>query len=335
MPQADLCICLSGEYPAAPPDVIITRSSGIGEDGERQILQEMQDNVLAQSFGETCVYQIIYGVMEQLEARNSCVECGICFEQLLPEGCTSPERVAVRTECFHVFHIACLAKWLAVRKVLVRRTGPELPTMSRSRALQMKVNEKKQSLASAEAALHKIEQTLAQKRHELAQCMEECTDVETQSHVTMQYLQQTIKKLQVEHTQRLQTAHRVKAQLTMHEEQLDVALAQEQEKQQIEEDSDHFCPVCRANVPLHTLGTHLQSEYQCALDEERASASSSTEDALQASDHPGGGGQQHGAAMPTANLDTASLPAWLVASIRETQRWQRDTWSRLKANNSS
>lgn len=323
-------------YPATAPDVIITRSSGIGDEGEREILQELQNNVLSNTFGETCVYQLIYGAIEQLEAKNSCGECAICFEQLLPESCDHPELVAVRTDCFHVFHIECLARWFAVRKALARQKAPELPSRSRSRAIELKVHEKHRAVQNAEAALRANEVALDRARQELVQFQQsehanEGDDRQDKS--TYQRLQQNVKSLQTQHSRLLQSAQRAKAQLAAQEEQLQACIAQEQEQREAEEDSDHYCPVCRTNLHLHKLDVQLQSSYQHALEQEQTLAGATSEPKPCEPMAPQREEQEEDDG--SATLDSAGLPGWLIARIRETQQWQRDTWSRLKANHSS
>jgi hypothetical protein len=134
----------------------------------------------------------------------------------------------------------------------------------------------------------------------------------------------------------LQSAQRAKVQLAAQEAQLHECIAQEQEQREAEEDSDHYCPVCRTNLHLHKLGGQLQSSYQYALEQEQTSASAVVDPkpaepvGLQQQQQ-----QHHDQSASAVTLDSAGLPDWLIARIRDTQQWQRDTWSRLKANHPS
>lgn len=86
----------------------IQETSGLGGEEVDGILGKIAEFVNTQEEGTLMCLQLIEIVLSHLDDLNTKAECSICKDGLFG---SENGGGAMRTVCFHVFHIPCLGEW--------------------------------------------------------------------------------------------------------------------------------------------------------------------------------------------------------------------------------
>lgn len=104
----------AGGYPDYPPQVSIPSTKGLGDD-ELHLLDHAIHACMEELWSlEGEAAPVSMGTVSIIEAASNCLDelneratCQVCLMPLLGEA----TQEAMRTACYHSFHIDCLAEW--------------------------------------------------------------------------------------------------------------------------------------------------------------------------------------------------------------------------------
>jgi hypothetical protein len=169
-----------GGYPTQSPCAVVARTSGLGDDG--RALGNIVSEYIACAKesgepGEPCLMDLFEVVFDYLDSANE-GECLICNEPLLQgqgqgqgQGQNQTHK-AIRTNCYHCFHVACLCRWGAVCHVasMASQAGSLEQTQASSglKAIEGDLRAREQAKAGAVAEIARLECEIASLTAELA-----------------------------------------------------------------------------------------------------------------------------------------------------------------------
>lgn len=159
---ADLIVYLPQAYPACLPLAKLSRSSGFGDDGAA-LAAYISACLSKSALGEPLLMNLFEYIFDFLDGLNE-GECLICNESL--QSAAGGE-LAVRTNCYHCFHIHCLCRWGAVLHIanLNAKTGSIEHTKAAS------------AIKSLEGDLRALEETKLNTESEISRLEEEIASI--------------------------------------------------------------------------------------------------------------------------------------------------------------
>ena len=106
---------LPSSYPDILPGVCVKRVSGLNDEG-KALSEHVSNYMTTVAPGDAVLFDVMEAMMDYLDGVEG-GECLICLTSLLIPPNKLPannKSCALRTSCFHCFHIYCLTKWAAI-----------------------------------------------------------------------------------------------------------------------------------------------------------------------------------------------------------------------------